>query len=477
MYPVARSVLKSEMQQRWSLGRQLVFSVTGMPLEQRIAEMFTELLVGGNTLGVAAAVYLNGTLVANCTAGDVSPVRASPVSPDSLFNVFGCGNALSALSVHCLLDTGALSLNESVSRYWNQFGCHNKEGVTVRDLLEHRGGVSAFVGRSRVWDGSAPLSELTSWDLMTSRLATMKPTEKPKDGPPACHALSFGWLCGGLTDRVAQASYPILLQEQIVDPLCLTGHILPMVPPNSNAQDCLVACGTDGSLVQMPFRSLELLNGDAPATSIGETVGTVERLRNLKRASYLMTNPLVINDPAVHRALIPSFNTRASAVGLATVFAALAGNGAVAGRGRVLTEKHCRWLQDQIRMSGEVGAKAFEKVSASGEVTSSSRANIAEVRVSGQTWPLGFRHIPFRRRDGSIRPGAFGYGGVAGCLAFCDPETGVAAAVLVNELSVKPKAVLALLRVLEEAVPELGHCITEGLEADWTCRWAAEHAT
>jgi len=469
MYPAALSVLQSDMRERWSLGKQLVFSATGMPLEQRLADALTELLVEGNAVGVAVAVYLKGTLVANCAAGDMSPASAASLTSDSLFNTFGCGNALSALSVHCLLDSGALSLNETVAKYWNQFGCHNKEDVTVRDLLEHRSGVSAFVGRSRVWDGSAPLSELTSWDLMTSRLASMKPTEKPKDGQPACHALSFGWLCGGLTDRVAHTSYPALLQKQIVDPLCLTGHILPMVPPNFKAQDCLVACGTDGSLGQMPFRAPELHSGDALVSNISEMVGAVGRQRNLKRARALMTNPLVINDSAVHRSLIPSFNTRASAVGLATVFAALAGDGAVAGRGRVLSEKHCRWLQEQMRASGE---SVRWPVSTSVEATTASHASACgEVRVSGQTWPLGFRHIQFQRRDGSMRTGAFGYGGAAGCLAFCDPETGIAVAVLANELSVKPKAVRALLRVLEETIPELGRCVTEGLEADWTCRF------
>jgi len=252
-----------------------------------------------------------------------------------------------------------------------------------------------------------------------------------------------------------------------------------MVPPKSNARDCLVACGTDGSLGQTPFRAPELHNGDVPAGNPAEMVGTGGRQRNLKRAGALMTNPLVINDSAVHQSLMPSFNTRATALGLATVFAALAGNGEVAGRGRVLTEKHCHWLQEQVRASGEVQAKASKQESTSREVTtSSSHANIsADMRVSGQTWPLGFRHIPFRRRDGSIRPGAFGYGGVAGCLAFCDPETGVAVAVLANELSVKPKAVHALLQVLEEAVPDLGRCVTEGLEVDWTCGWSTENPT
>ena len=54
-------------------------------------------------------------------------------------------------------------------------------------------GLSAFVGRSRLWEGVAPLEELCSWDLMVERLGEAKRLEIPgASGPPKCHVLSHG---------------------------------------------------------------------------------------------------------------------------------------------------------------------------------------------------------------------------------------------------------------------------------------------
>lgn len=219
-----------------------------------------------------------------------------------------------------------------------------------------------------------------------------------------------------------------------------------MLPPY-DFSGRLAACGVDEDLTRQWPSTLASRMAEETVL-VDDVPGSDQRQRNLDIVAQMLTTPSILNDPTVQRALIPSVNTRCTALGLATVFAALAGDGAVEGHGRLLSEKYCSWLQREVQ-----GASGGED--------------------SWASWPLGFHQMRFRNTDGFVRHGAFGAFALGGCLVFSDPTTNTAAAILVNELTKEARGVKAILHLLAELLPELGECILEGRE-DYDCMWWAK---
>ena len=56
------------------------------------------------------------------------------------------GKALVALCVLQLAERGLLALDKPVADYWPEFAQENKGGITIRQVMCHRTGLSAFRG-------------------------------------------------------------------------------------------------------------------------------------------------------------------------------------------------------------------------------------------------------------------------------------------------------------------------------------------
>ncbi len=66
--------------------------------------------------------------------------------PESLFFLFSAGKPLVALGVHLLAQRGELALDDPVAKFWPEFGRHGKQGITIRHVLRHRGGLPVARG-------------------------------------------------------------------------------------------------------------------------------------------------------------------------------------------------------------------------------------------------------------------------------------------------------------------------------------------
>lgn len=436
MYPFARQLLMEAACLRCQACVNLHAAVAPS-LQARLSKRLCDMAAEGLVIGVAVCIFYRGQVVANCVAGEKGPANPSPVDADTFFPIFNCGKAVSAILMHCLINKKILDPTRRVSDYWPQFGCQWKAAVTVRRALEHGAGISSFNGGRVTKVGEAPqplpLEDLCNWNVMVEHLARAKLTER-LDIPPKEHGLSYGWLTGGLAERVCGASYPVLLQDYVLEPLGLRGCISVMQPPDTLGVGKKVGspCGSSsGTPANCASCDVEGEVSVLDAFDDDDGGGSSNMKTESKPVFASMIDPRLANHPRVKRCLIPAFNTQATAFGMATLFDALAGDGSVDGRGRILSETYCRQLQSDLRegVSDELGRTA---------------------------WPHGFRQLRSSDDRGS-RTDAFGIaGGRGSCVAFCDPRANLTVAMLSNQICEKPVALKAIMHLLEQEFPDIG---------------------
>ena len=130
-----------------------------------------------------------------------------------------CAYSASKGAVTCCLvllrHEGLLDLDAPVASYWPEFAAAGKSAVTVRQLLSHSAGLPAipdyqgFLGiYGENWD---QLEEIRS------RLAASAPAWTPGTAH-GYHGLSFGYLAGGLVERVSGLPMPAFLHSRLAQP-------------------------------------------------------------------------------------------------------------------------------------------------------------------------------------------------------------------------------------------------------------------
>jgi CubicO group peptidase (beta-lactamase class C family) len=290
--------------------------------------------------------------------------------PDSLFILFSAGKPLVALGVHLLAERGKLALDDPVATYWPEFGQRGKHGITVRHVLQHRGGLPVARGM--------PLDAL----LMTDWAASVRAIEQaaaayPPGEVPAYHILTFGFILGEVVQRVTGRPVRDFLRDELLEPLGL---------------------GRDMSL------GLPAIWWDRHVPARGH--GPAE-----------LVTQLVINRRATRQAVIPAASVSATAAGLGGLYQALLdGGGGVLQPETIAaaTQPSCdgtvdRYLRLPIRWS--------EGFQLGGERPGGAR-------VGGGYAPMG--SLASRQ--------AFGHNGSYVCLGWADPDRQIAMAYLTSRL-------------------------------------------
>ncbi|HEX6592370.1 MAG TPA: serine hydrolase domain-containing protein, partial [Moraxellaceae bacterium] len=167
---------------------------------------------------ISVVLRRHGKVVLNRTIGHAhgnSPGNARPVkvlaSPDTPICLFSGSKAITAILVHKLAETGAIRLNRPVADYLPEFAANGKAGITLRQMLAHRGGVPALPARNP-WEGTLYDFEATVRALCAARAS------RPGRGP-SYHALSGGFILGEVLRRVSGRELPELLREWLAEPL------------------------------------------------------------------------------------------------------------------------------------------------------------------------------------------------------------------------------------------------------------------
>ncbi|MDQ0468980.1 serine hydrolase domain-containing protein [Labrys wisconsinensis] len=182
------------------------------PSFEPVAEAYARAFAEAGDGGSAFAAVRGGETVVDLWGGTAAPGR--PWAEDTLQVIFSGTKGLVATCMLMLVDRGALDLGRPVAHYWSAFAAKGKDGVLVRDVVSHRAGLPGIT--------LAPLAaaDLADDEGMEARLAA-EPLS-PDPGAYGCyHALTIGWLCGGLLRRIDGRSIGRFFAEEVAAPLGL----------------------------------------------------------------------------------------------------------------------------------------------------------------------------------------------------------------------------------------------------------------
>lgn len=349
-----------------------------------VKQAFAENFAQRNEIGAAVAVLLDGKPVVDLWAGHADPERTRPWKEDTIANVFSTTKGVAATVALRLADSGELDLDQPVARYWPEFAANGKGEIPVRMIFNHQAGIPAL---------RAPVAHETLWDhdAMGALFAAEEPWWRP-GSTHGYHALSIGWLLGGLVQRIRGKSLGRVFQEEIARPLGLDFHI--GLPASEH--------GRTANLTNLPA---EPAPGEPSLASLIMADLEAMPAKTFANPSNMLA-PGTVNTKAWRSAELPGANGHGSARALAKLYGALARGGELDGV-RVLSQATI----DRARSEESFGRD--------------------EVLTITTRFGLGYMLPHEIFRFGSTDR-SFGHPGAGGSIAFADPEARIGFAYVMN---------------------------------------------
>jgi CubicO group peptidase (beta-lactamase class C family) len=293
--------------------------------------------------------------------------------------------------LHILVDQGKARYEDAIASHWPAFGCNGKERITIRDALYHEAGLY------RITDLISRPDEMLDWAHMKAVIAGATPVHEA-GAYQAYHALTYGWLVGGLIEEIAGRSLQRVLQEELVEPLGLDGMFIGM-PHNELYRRAELTRGLSRPPRERPeWRQIahEWVERGLGWTGI--------ELGEFQSALNPFTEPFDWNSEETVQAVIPAANGQFTARSLARMYAMLAGGGEIDGI-RLLSERRVR------------------------EIAEVRRRRRDRVLFVPMHWRMGYHRV---FALGVRAPQGFGHYGYGGSGAFCDPSRHLAVALTLN---------------------------------------------
>src|SRR3989441_1872866 len=348
----------------------------GVSINERVQRAIEEMVESGAEQGLQVAAYQHGEQIIDAVAGLADPKTGRAVTPETPFYCYSVCKAAASTLVHMLAERRALTYDTPVAEVWPEFAARGKDGVTIRQVLNHTAGVPGIPLTTTIED-------LCNWDKMCSAIAGAELWWKPGT-KIAYHAYTFGYIVGEVIRRVTGKRISQLLHEEVSGPLGVERELYFGLPQSEHHRLAVLEDASMPPDFQMPAMPPDLPMFKAAPMS-------------------LMPNAAFGNRADTLAADIPA-GGKTSARAIARMYAAMLGE--VAGV-RLLSPERLR------------------------EATTAPVSGVDEVFGMPTTWALGYSiGVP-----GGETKTAFGVGGVGGSFAGCDAATGIAFAVTKNRLA------------------------------------------
>ncbi len=326
-------------------------------------------------VGASFAAFHKGKCVVNLWGGFRDRARNLTWTRDTLVNVWSSTKGVTATAIAILADRGKLAYEDIVAKYWPEFAANGKENITIAQIMSHRAGLNGFAEPTTIED-------MFDWNACVAKLARQKPAWPPGTAS-SYHAMTYGWLAGELVRRVSGKSVGAFVREEIARVLGADFFI--------------------GLPESEEHRVAEMIGPKSPA-----------QMPQLSEIAMLclvnpQQNPESPNARAWRAAEIPAANGQASGMGLARLYAALAGDGSLDGA-RILSPK------------------------AIARMTTPATNNGDRDMMLGfvDAWGMGVA----LNRPGIYGPNprAFGHSGWGGSFGCADPDAGVSIGYVCNQM-------------------------------------------
>jgi CubicO group peptidase (beta-lactamase class C family) len=162
----------------------------------------------GLHLGAQIYVSQSGEAIADAALGENRP--GEPLTRDHLMLWLSSTKPVTAVAVAQLWERGLLELDDPVARHVPEFAANGKEGITLRHLLTHTGGI-------RLLDTGWPQR---SWEEIVAKICAMKPEPRWVPGEKAGYHQASSWfILGEVVQRLGGRPFPVYIREEIFEPL------------------------------------------------------------------------------------------------------------------------------------------------------------------------------------------------------------------------------------------------------------------
>jgi CubicO group peptidase (beta-lactamase class C family) len=354
-----------------------------------VRDALSEILAGGEEIGAALAVCVDGHLVVDLWAGYADAARTRPWDRDTIVNLYSVGKAVTAVCALRLVEAGRLDLDAPVARYWPEFAQAGKAQIPVRYLLTHQAALPAIAR-------PLPSGAWSHWDVMTAALAAQAPWWEPGTGH-GYHVNTQGFLVGEVVRRITGKTLGTYLREAITGPAGVDFFIGLGPELEGRCADVLPQQATpEGDDLRRQ------LSGN-PASLSGLPLMRVNAYRNPPEVS----GTGVVNTRPWRAAEVPSTNGHGNARAVARLYSALAGDGELGGVYVLSPEMIARATEQQV-YGDDIVLQRPTRFGLGFQLTMAER-------------PLG----PSSR--------AFGHFGAGGSLGFADPDARVAFGYAMNQ--------------------------------------------
>lgn len=352
--------------------------------------------------GSALAVYFQGKKVVDVWTGLMK--QDTPWQQDSMALSFSTGKAALATLVHRLADQGLLDYDQKIAHYWPEFGKNGKGDITIRHVLAHQSGL--FDIRQNIQSAV----QMLDWHDMLKVYENATPRFEPGT-KVAYQALSFGWLLGGVVEKLTGQSVCEVFQNELVTPLGLDGAYfgVPAAELERVARP-IVAVSPDQTANQQKVKPAAQKNvlpkGRRPLT-LQEKMIKLTGLDPYEAEDALMPKGISrfsFFTDRVLQACIPAANGVFTARSLAKMYAMLVNQGISDGQ-QYLSPERVRLLS---------------------QIQNTQRDRIMSIPMN---WRLGYHRI---LSLGKRVPEGFGHIGYNGSGAWCDPLRGLSFAYVHN---------------------------------------------
>ena len=293
-----------------------------LPQWQPLIEVFAANFSQGQSLGhgeegAGLALMHRGELVVNIWAGQrsnkLAGLELADWSEDTLVNIFSAGKGLVALCVLQLVAEGKLQLDKPVASIWPEFvsvdksAQAGKNAITLRQLLCHRAGLSAF-------HQHIPNEHIFEWELMTQSVAAEMPWWEP-DTAQGYSPFMFGWILGELVRRASgYASFNAYFQARVAQPLNINCHF--------GVPDYLLDGIADTGPLKRPLGVAASSTG-ADSLALGKLMKADPRGVTNRAFSNPISLMTATNSREWRQAQIPAAGAHADARALATIYGTL----------------------------------------------------------------------------------------------------------------------------------------------------------
>ncbi|HWD81695.1 MAG TPA: serine hydrolase domain-containing protein [Kribbella sp.] len=195
--------------------------------------------------------------------GQVVLDRSFGCSPHALFWLFSASKPFVAVVIHQLVESGRLHLDDAVAAYWPEFARNGKREITVRQVLQHRSGLTyagSFAGESRA---------MGDWERSLRRIEDAKP--RWPIGTVAYSPLASGFVLAEVARRCSAVPIEELVRESILEPLALGDTFLGIPAERLDQYVPIKASGAVGPFLQSVLNRRRTRAAVVPAAGVSTT--------------------------------------------------------------------------------------------------------------------------------------------------------------------------------------------------------------